>query len=50
MAAINPQITVKVPADVKTALTDQAKIKGMDMSKLARAVLTNYVKPGTFVL
>lgn len=30
MATINPQITVKVPLDIKTALTDQAKLKGMD--------------------
>ena len=43
-------LSVKVEPDLKNKLNDAAKLKGMDLSKLSRAILTNYVKPGTFTL
>lgn len=43
-------LSVKVEPNFKTKLNDLAKIKGMDLSKLVRAVLTNYVQPNTYSL
>lgn len=43
-------LSVKVEPNLKKTLNDSAKAKGMDLSKLARAILTNYVQPGTYSL
>lgn len=45
-----PYISIKIGQEVKTDLQSLANIKGMDLSKLVRAVLTNYIKPGTYSL
>lgn len=43
-------LSIKIETDIKSELDDLAKTKGMDLSKLTRAVLTNYVRPNTFSL
>lgn len=41
-------LSVKVEQELKEQLGDMALKRGMDLSKLARVVLTNYVKPGSY--
>lgn len=43
-------MTVKLEPELKESLRLLAIKKGMDLSKLSRAVLTNFVAPGTFSL
>jgi hypothetical protein len=43
-------ITIKFEQELKKELAGLAIKRGMDLSKLARAILTNYVRPGTFIL
>lgn len=43
-------VTVRLPIELKDGLTAQANRKGMDVTKLARVILTNHLKPGTFEL
>jgi antitoxin component of RelBE/YafQ-DinJ toxin-antitoxin module len=43
-------INIKVEPNLKNQLFDLAESRGMNISTLARAVLTNFVKPGTFTL
>lgn len=43
-------LSIKIESDVKEKLVNLAQKKSMDMSKLARAILTNYVTPGTYSL
>jgi antitoxin component of RelBE/YafQ-DinJ toxin-antitoxin module len=45
-----PYISVRIEQEVKNKLQDLAKTKGMDLSKLSRAVLTNFVSPNTYTL
>jgi len=44
----NPNLSVNLGAEIKQLLREKAEKRGMDLSKLARAILTNYVRPGTF--
>ena len=44
------RLSVNIDFDVKEKLQELAKIKGMDLSKIVRASLTNMVKPGTYSL
>jgi len=41
-------ITMRVPGDVKQELTARAIKKGMDVTKLSRAMLINSLHPGTY--
>ncbi len=43
-------ITIKIEPEIKFNLEETAERKCMDMSKLARAILTNWVKPDTYIL
>lgn len=43
-------LSIKFEPELKEELASMAIKRGMDLSKLARAILTNYVKPGTFTL
>lgn len=43
-------VSIKMGTEIKEKLNKTARAKGMDLSKLARAILTNYVEPNTFSL
>lgn len=43
-------LTIKFEPELKVELANLAIKRGMDLSKLARVILTNYIKPGTFNL
>lgn len=43
-------ISIRLDVEVKQMLIDAATKRGMDLSKLVRATLTNMVKPGTYSL
>lgn len=46
----NARVSVRIEQDLKDYLDKMALRKGMDLSKLINAVLTNYVKPNTYQL
>jgi len=41
-------LSVKMDCKIKEMLTSTAKARGMDLSKLTRAILTNWVTPNTY--
>lgn len=43
-------ITIRIEPEVKERLEVLADRKGMDLTKLTRAILTNYVKPNSYQL
>ena len=43
-------LSIRVDEEVKRGLKNVARTKGMDMSKLARIILTNYIRPNTYKL
>lgn len=43
-------ISIRIDAEIKNKLEKIAESRGMDLSKLARVVLVNFVNPGTYSL